>query len=83
MTLIREAVATRPISIYGHLNRAAICLFRADHLHIGWLQSEYLERAAEHLRAAGHPELAERVDGDLRRVTDAVRELLEGENVNG
>lgn len=78
------AVSDRPIDTNGHLNRAAICLYRADHLHIGPIQTEYLWRAAEHLKLAGQEVLAMRVEeitadgfgGNLRPVEDAVRELL-------
>lgn len=78
--MIRRAIAAKPIDTNGHLNRAAICLYRADHLHNGYLRNGYLEHAAQHLRLAGQEALANQVedDRDLRGAEDAVRALLDG-----
>lgn len=64
-----------------HLNAALVALYRSEHLRLGYLRDSYLSDAADHLEAAGLPDIADRVldtagfGGDL----DAETRIIEAE----
>jgi hypothetical protein len=64
-----------------HLNNAYRYLYQAGELRLGPNRSDFLERAAEHLEAAGYSGLAAGVRddyADFPDVMDALRERLNG-----
>jgi hypothetical protein len=80
---IRKPVLAALLAAYrrevlAHLNSAYRYLHAAEDLRLGPNRSEWLVRAADHLGRAGYPDLAAEAfeGGDLRDVTNAVREAL-------
>jgi hypothetical protein len=74
------AVCDRPLSRETHIRLALNALFRSEHLRLGATRSRTLAEAADHLAAAGMPELAQRcrdeaADGNGSDVAAIEREV--------
>lgn len=78
-------VCDRPLSRETHIRLALNCIYKAQHMRLGWLCGQQLGEAADHLEAAGLDDLAQRcldevsMPGEFDAIERDVRAAFERE----